>query len=123
MTTHAMITHSVPSSPAAASLSGARKAPTQHERLTNEARKWVAQSFYGTLLKQMRNSPFKSEIFDGGRGGEAFAPLLDQHLADHMTRATDNHLVSAIVRRIEGKRVYDAQKSAEKSAHKSAQRT
>ena len=46
----------------------------------------VAQTFYGTMLKQMRNSPFKSKLFDGGRGGEAFASMFDQHLADRMSR-------------------------------------
>jgi len=77
-----------------------------HDKVTETARKLVAQTFYGTLLKQMRNSPFKSELFEGGRGGQAFSPLLDQHLAEHMTRATDNHLVNAIARKLEGKAAY-----------------
>ena len=78
-----------------------------HDKVTETARKLVAQTFYGTLLKQMRNSPFKSEMFEGGRGGQAFSPLLDQHLAEHMTRPpTDNHLVNAIARKLEGKAAY-----------------
>jgi Rod binding domain-containing protein len=78
-----------------------RKGPqTQEDKVLATARKWVAQTFYGTLLKQMRNSPFKSEMFEGGRGGQAFAPMLDQHLADHMSRGSDNKLVHAIARKL-----------------------
>jgi hypothetical protein len=84
-------------------------APDAQDKVTQTARKLVAQTFYGTLLKQMRNSPFKSELFEGGRGGQAFSPLLDQHLAEHMTRATDNHLVNAIARKLQGKAAYQQQ--------------
>jgi Rod binding domain-containing protein len=73
----------------------------QHEQLTNAAQKWVAETFFGTLLKQMHNSPFKSELFSGGRGGEAFSSLYDQHLADRMARASGRRLADSIVKRIE----------------------
>jgi hypothetical protein len=73
---------------------------TEEDKVTATARKWISQTFYGTLLKQMRSSPFKSELFEGGRGGQAFAPLLDQHLADHMARGADNKLVKAIARKL-----------------------
>jgi Rod binding domain-containing protein len=74
---------------------------TQHDRLTQQAQKWVSQTFFGTLLKQMHESPFKSELFSGGHGGEAFQPLMDQHLADRMARASGKKLVGSIVRHIE----------------------
>lgn len=83
-----------------------RNTQDPHDKVVETARKLVAQTFYGTMLKQMRNSPFKSELFEGGRGGQAFSPLLDQHLAEHMTRATDNHLVGAIARKLEGRAAY-----------------
>src|SRR5688500_11582533 len=41
----------------------------QHAQLNTHAQKLVSQAFFGTMLKQMRNSPFKSELFSGGRGG------------------------------------------------------
>src|SRR5215210_6781596 len=34
-------------------------ANSQHEKLVKQTRNWVAQTFFGTLLKQMENSPFK----------------------------------------------------------------
>jgi hypothetical protein len=85
---------------------------SQHEALTEQAQKWVAQTFYGTLLKQMHDSPFKSELFAGGRGAEAFQPLMDQHLIDRMAKSSKNQkLVRGIVRQIEGRQAYRNQKS------------
>ena len=77
---------------------------TPHDvQLIEQTRKWVAQTFFGTLLKQMRNSPFKSPLFEGGRGGEAFGELYDERLIDHMSRGVGNKLVMAIARKIEHK--------------------
>jgi Rod binding domain-containing protein len=89
-----------------------RPPKTEHEKIEETARKWVAQTFYGTMLKQMRESPFKSEIFSGGRGGQAFSSLLDQHLAEHMTRGTGNKLVNAIARKLEAAGNYQKQSRA-----------
>lgn len=77
---------------------------TQHDQLVQTTRVWVAQTFFGQMLKQMRNSPFKSDLFDGGRGGQAFQAQLDQRLAERMavSRAGDR-IVNSIVRRIENK--------------------
>jgi hypothetical protein len=90
---------------------------SQHEQLVEQTRTWVSQTFFGTLLKQMRDSPFKSDLFNGGRGGEAFAGLQDQHLAEHMARGAGNKLVNGIVRRIEANAAYRKQgvAKAEKS--------
>ena len=82
---------------------------TEHEKLVKQTQTWVAQTFFGTLLKQMRNSPFKSELMEGGKGGETFAALQDQHLAEHMTRGAGAKLVNGIVRRIEAKAAYQKQ--------------
>lgn len=79
----------------------ASPALSRHQQLTRQAQKWVSQTFFGTLLKQMHESPFKSHLLDGGRGGEAFQPLMDQHLADRMARASGKKLVRAIVHQIE----------------------
>jgi Rod binding domain-containing protein len=97
------------------------QAKTEHDKVVETARKLVAQTFYGTMLKQMRNSPFKSEMFEGGRGGQAFAPLLDQRLAEHMARSSDSHLVNAIARKLEGKAAYQQQVTAAKHAAKATQ--
>lgn len=76
----------------------------RHQQLTKQAQKLVGQTFYGTLMKQMHNSPFKSTLMNGGRGGEAFQPLMDQHLIDHMAaHGGGQKLVRNIVKHIERK--------------------
>ena len=81
-----------------------------HRQLTKQAQKLVGQTFYGTLMKQMHNSPFKSTLMNGGRGGEAFQPLMDQRLIDHMsTGSSSKKLVQSIVKHLERK---EAQKPA-----------
>ncbi len=87
----------------------------QHEALTQQAQKWVAQTFFGTLLKQMHEGPFKSHLLDGGRGGEAFQPLMDQQLVDRMSRASGKKLVRGIVRQIEGRQAYRNQNAQDRA--------
>jgi Rod binding domain-containing protein len=82
---------------------------TQHDKLVRQTQSWVSQTFFGTLLKQMENSPFKSEMLSGGRGGEAFSSLYHQRLAEHMARGAGGKLVNSIVRRIEAKTAYQKQ--------------
>jgi Rod binding domain-containing protein len=77
-------------------------AAEHHAALVKQTQKWVSQTFFGTMLKQMRNSPFKSELFSGGRGGEAFNEMFDQLLADHLGKGSGKKLVDALVRRMEG---------------------
>jgi Rod binding domain-containing protein len=73
----------------------------EHQKLTTQTEKWVAQTFYGQLLKQMRESPFHSDMFEGGNGGKTFQTLLDQRMADHMSRHAGAKLVKSIVKKIE----------------------
>jgi Rod binding domain-containing protein len=74
----------------------------QHQQLTVAAQRFVAQAFFGTLLKQMHDSPFASEVFSGGRGGQAFSSLLDQQLTERMGRAPATQgLADSVVHRIE----------------------
>jgi Rod binding domain-containing protein len=54
----------------------------------------------------MREDPFKSDLFDGGRAGEAFGELYDQELTNHLTRGSGAKLVNSIVNRIEAKNAY-----------------
>lgn len=97
-------------------LSGAARlttaAPSQHDRLVAQTEKWVAQTFFGTLLKQMNDSPFKSDLFSGGRGGEAFSSLYHQQLTDRIARGAGQQLVRSIVRRIEATAAYQKQQAA-----------
>src|SRR5688500_12670094 len=86
-----------------------RGAATRHEQLVRQTRNWVAQTFFGTLLKQMDDSPFKSELLSGGRAGQAFSSLYHQQLAERMARGAGDKLVNSIVRRIEAGAAYQKQ--------------
>ena len=97
----------------------ARQAPpaaSQHDRLVGQAETWVAQTFFGTLLKQMQESPFKSDLFSGGRGGQAFSSLYHQQLTERMARGAGGKLVNSIVRRIEATSAYQKQQRTDSQA-------
>jgi Rod binding domain-containing protein len=81
----------------------------QHQALVRQAQQWVGQTFFGVLMKQMHQSPFKSDLFDGGRGGQAFSEMYDQKLIEHMSRGAGNKLVNALVRKLEAATAYGKQ--------------
>src|SRR5256714_7359718 len=91
---------------------GATPAPSNHNKLVKQAQIWVSQTCFGTLLKQMRESPFKSEVFNGGRGGEAFGALYDQKLSERMSRGAGSKLVRSIVNKLEAASKYKKQQRA-----------
>ena len=91
---------------------------TQHDELVEQTRKWVGQTFFGTLLKQMSDSPFKSDLFSGGRGGEAFSAMHHQQLAERMASGAGARLVNSIVRRIEATAAYQKQKPTNPTARR-----
>src|SRR6185437_16003559 len=86
--------------PGSASRNSAPMTP-HDKKLMKNSQRLVSQTFFGTMLKQMHNSPFKSKIFSGGRGGEAFGSMLDQRIADHMAKGTAGGLVDSMIDRWE----------------------
>jgi Rod binding domain-containing protein len=69
----------------------------------------VAHAFFKPMLEQMRNSPWKDEMLSGGRGGQAFASMLDQRLAERAATGSGGAIVTSIVRKY-GKAAEAAQK-------------
>jgi Rod binding domain-containing protein len=82
---------------------------TAHDKLVQQAKKWVAMTFFDPMFKQMREDPFHSDLLDGGRGGQAFYAMYDQALSERMSGPASNGLVQAIVSRIEARRAYGQQ--------------
>ena len=74
-----------------------------------QTRKWVAMSFFEPMLEQMRNSPFRSDLFDGGSAGKAFESMYDERLSEKMASDASDTLVQSIVRKIEGGKAYARQ--------------
>jgi Rod binding domain-containing protein len=83
---------------------GIRGPMTQHEKLVQQTRKWVAMAFFEPMLKQVRESPFHSTLLDGGEAGKAFGAMYDERLAERMASSASDSLVTSIVNRIEAKR-------------------
>lgn len=59
-----------------------------------QARKFVAQYFYGTMFKQMRTSTMGTGLFDGGSGGKSFQTMLDQRMAENMSNAPAGRMIA-----------------------------
>ena len=79
--------------------------PSLRQQLRPVAQEWVAQTFFGTLLKQARTGSLgpQDSPLSGGRGGEAFSGLFDQHMARSAAGGVGGRLVDSIVDRIAGK--------------------
>lgn len=76
---------------------------SRHDKLVKQTRKWVAMTFFEPMLKQVREGPFHSNLFDGGSAGQAFGAMYDERLAERMTSDASDSLVQSIVNRIEAK--------------------
>ena len=72
--------------------------PPARERLGDAADQVVGATFYGTLLRSMRNSTLRGEYGHGGRGEEIFQAQLDQVFAADAGRARSSSLTEAVVR-------------------------
>ena len=79
---------------------------SKHEKLVQQTRKWVATSFFEPMLKQMRQSPFHSSLFEGGEAGKAFESMYDERLSEKMASDATDTLVQSIVSKIEGGKAY-----------------
>lgn len=81
--------------------------------LVKESQRFIAHAFFGTVLKQMHNSPWRSGLLSGGQAGRSFDALLDDRLADRMANnPAGNKLVRSIVRKLEKKTQRTESKSA-----------
>jgi len=70
------------------------------EELRRHVDELVGMTFYGTLLKTMRNSALKGPYGHGGRGEEVFRGQLDMLLAQRMGGARRFELNEAIFQRL-----------------------
>jgi Rod binding domain-containing protein len=91
---------------------GAETSPQRSEE-EKQVRKLVqdliSQTFFGPMLRQMRNSPWKSDLWSGGRGGDAFQGMMDQKMVEQMGSAISGPLVDSMTRQLLG---HKAMKSA-----------
>mgnify|MGYP006273423515 CR=1 FL=1 len=65
--------------------------------LRASAEELVGMALFLPLLKQARENPFRTDLFHGGQGEDAFAARLDEELADRLAKRSGGELVEAIV--------------------------
>jgi len=53
---------------------------------------FVGETFYGQMMKSMRQTVGKPAYFHGGRGEEVFQGQLDQKLVEEVAKASDEKL-------------------------------
>lgn len=77
------------------------RTPRSTDAQTREAAEsLVASTFIGPLLAQVRQDPFRSDLFHGGLAEDIFAAQLDSTLAQRITHATAMPLVDAVYNRV-----------------------
>lgn len=72
--------------------------PTRDSEIRQKAQIIVNQFFVGTMLKQMRQSPFKDEMFSGGKGGQAYQGMFDRQIAERAGNRIAKTLVDSLVK-------------------------
>ncbi|WP_428388811.1 hypothetical protein [Mucisphaera sp.] len=72
-------------------------------QVRDSAEKMIAGMFIEPVLKQLRNGPFKTEMFSGGMGEEVFGAQLDTELSMRMARSANWPLVDSLVDELMGK--------------------
>ena len=71
--------------------------PDRRDEARTAAEQFVATAFVMPMLAQMRNDPFRSDLFHGGFAEDAFQGRLDTILADRVTQRADLSLVDSIL--------------------------
>ena len=72
----------------------------ENEELRNAANQLVSVAFIKPLMAQMRESPFKNEMFHGGQGETIFQEHLDTVIADRISSRSDFSIADAVYRRM-----------------------
>jgi Rod binding domain-containing protein len=73
----------------------AQKAEKLHATFTQ----FVGQTFYGQMIKSMRDTVGHAAYFNGGQAEKIFQGQLDQTLADQMTKATADRFAEPLYQR------------------------
>ncbi|REJ66875.1 MAG: hypothetical protein DWQ31_13155 [Planctomycetota bacterium] len=73
-------------------LQAQREAEADSQELRKRFNQFVGESFFGIMLKTMRQSVGKPAYFHGGRAEEIFQGQLDQMLSENLSQASASTL-------------------------------
>jgi len=74
---------------------------SQHSEMQALANQFVNQTFYGALLREMRESS-QGTVLDSGPGNTAFMRQLDQELVKRISERGDSPIATALCRQLGG---------------------
>lgn len=72
------------------------------DRARTAANQLVATALVQPILAEVRNSPFKSDLFSGGRSEEIFGQQLDTLLAEQIAASPNLALGSVVAKQLAG---------------------
>lgn len=70
------------------------------KKLRGLSDEFVSFAFYQPMFEQMRNSPFKSDMFHGGMGEDMFRRQMDEIMSQRMAASSKNPIADAIYKHI-----------------------
>jgi len=82
--------------------SAATASPEEREKLVKDIREFVGQTFYGTLMKQMRSEMNPDNPFNGGKAAKTFGTQLDQLLISRWAQSSRFEVADKIARQWTG---------------------
>lgn len=73
--------------------------PKTQAKLKEVTSQFLSAALYLPLMKQMRENPFKTELFHGGMGEDMFNKQMDQQMADRLASSSSGQLGESIYKR------------------------
>ncbi|MEM7625094.1 MAG: rod-binding protein [Planctomycetota bacterium] len=77
------------------------EAARKQKQARESAEQLIASAFILPVLEEVRNSPFKTEMFSGGRAEEVFGQQLDVIFAERITQSAGFGLSEALIRQFD----------------------
>lgn len=77
--------------------------PERSKQLRTAAEQLVATTFIKPMLAKMREDPFKTDLFHGGRAEEIFGEQLDSIFSERIVSRSDFEIVDAVYKSIANK--------------------
>lgn len=75
---------------------------TQQEQIAQLTNQFVSVAFIQPMMAQLRDSPFKTEMFSGGSAGDMFQQQVDTILSDRISQRANFPIARVMYERITG---------------------
>ncbi|HUW59340.1 MAG TPA: rod-binding protein [Planctomycetota bacterium] len=77
--------------------------------LEKQVGRFVSGTFFGMMLKAMRDTVSEDGLMSGGRGEHVFRGMFDMELTERFSESSNFPLIEAAVRQLSGRAVYRKQ--------------